>query len=332
MTTHHSWQDFLQQQSNTIPPLTAQITTAANGTVMTDLSNRGLLKLIGDDAVTFLQGQLTNDMKALNGSNSQFAGYCSAKGRLLALFFAFSVDGAIYLQLNRALTESIMKRLKMFVLRAKVTITDESQTIRIGIAGKNATQLLAKFYPNVPENPHTLTRHDKTVIIRLPSVTPMFEIFTDENQVTPLCTAMAAECTFVSEEAWNWLETQAGIPDISAETQEAFVPQMVNLDALDGINFKKGCYTGQEIVARTHYLGTVKRRTQLAHIASEIAPKAGENILDSHQQAIGQIVRVAPAVNSGFDVLAECRLENITQGKVFWQTHALEIKQLPYTL
>lgn len=332
MTTPQSWQDFLQQQSNSIPTLPAQLTAATNGTVMVDLSNRGLIKLTGNDAMTFLQGQLTNDIKALNGSNSQFTGYCTAKGRLLALFFAFSIDDAIYLQLNRALMENIMKRLKMFVLRAKVTISDESQTIRIGIAGKNAVQLLAKFFPNVPEHPHTLTRHENTVIMRLPSVTPMFEILTDENQAAKLCTANVAESTLVAEDAWNWLEIQAGIPDISAETQEAFVPQMVNLDALGGINFKKGCYTGQEIVARTHYLGSVKRRTQLAHIPSEIAPKAGENILDSTQQAIGQIVRVAPAINGGFDVLAECRLENIEQGKVFWQTHALEIKPLPYTL
>lgn len=332
MTTTQSWQDFLQQQSSSTPDLSAQLAACANGTVITDLSNRGLIKLTGDDAVTFLQGQLTNDVKALNGTNSQFAGYCTAKGRLLALFFAFSVDGAIYLQLNRALTESIIKRLKMFVLRSKVAISDESKTVRIGLAGKNAVHLLAKFFPNVPETPHTLTRHENTVVIRLPSVTPMFEIVTDENQAATLCTAINTESPFVSEEAWNWLEIQAGIPDISAETQEAFVPQMVNLDALGGINFKKGCYTGQEIVARTHYLGSVKRRTQLAHIQSETAPKAGEDILDSNQQAVGQIVRVSPAINSGFDVLAECRLENLEQGKVNWQTHALEIKALPYTL
>lgn len=332
MTTTQSWQDFLQQQSSSTPDLSAQLTACANGTVITDLSNRGLIKLTGDDAVTFLQGQLTNDVKALNGTNSQFAGYCTAKGRLLSLFFAFSVDGAIYLQLNRALTESIIKRLKMFVLRSKVTISDESQTVRIGLSGKNAVHLLAKFFPNVPETPHTLTRHENTVVIRLPSVTPMFEIVTDENQAATLCTAINIESMLVSEEAWNWLEIQAGIPEISPETQEAFVPQMVNLDALGGINFKKGCYTGQEIVARTHYLGSVKRRTQLAHIQSETEPKAGEDILDSNQQAVGQIVRVSPAINSGFEVLAECRLENIEQGKVYWQTHALEIKALPYTL
>lgn len=314
------------------PAISAQLEVAASGTVVANLSERGLLKLSGEDSVPFLQGQVTNDVKLLNGSNSQFAGYCTAKGRLLALFFAFSIDNAIYLQLNRALTDSILKRLKMYVLRSKVTISDESQTIRLGIAGKNAAQLLAKLFPTVPENPHSLVRHENTVIIRLPSAVPMFEIITDENQATALCTAMASESTFVSEQTWNWLETQAGIPEISPETQETFVPQMVNLDVLEGINFKKGCYTGQEIVARTHYLGTVKRRTQLAHIASETTPKAGDAIVDSNQQAIGQIVRAAPAMGGGFDVLAECRLESIDQGKVFWQTNALDIKALPYAL
>lgn len=332
MTTLQSWQDFLQQQSNSMSAMSDQLDAATNGMVITDLSHRGLIKLTGDDAVSFLQGQLTNDIKALNGSNSQFAGYCTAKGRLLALFFAFSVDGAIYLQLNSALLESIMKRLKMFVLRSKVTISDESHTIRIGLAGANAAQTLSKLFPAVPEAAHTLVKHGNTVIIRLPSSTPMFEIMTDENQAALVSQTLASESRFVSEEAWNWLEIQAGIPDISTQTQEAFVPQMVNLDALGGINFKKGCYTGQEIVARTHYLGTVKRRTQLAHIASESTPQAGDAIVDANQQAVGQVVRVAPAITGGFDVLAECRLENIEQGKVFWQTHALEIKQLPYAL
>lgn len=327
MTTASFLQHFIET-----PAIAEQLNAAQNGTVVANLSERGLLKLSGDDAVQFLQGQVTNDVKSLSSSNSQFAGYCTAKGRLLALFFAFSIDNAIYLQLNRALTESIMKRLKMFVLRSKVTISDESQTIRLGVAGKNAAQLLAKFFPNIPENPHALTRHENTVMIRLPSKTPMFEIITDENQANALATAFATESTFVSEQTWNWLEIQAGIPDISAETQEAFVPQMVNLDLLEGINFKKGCYTGQEIVARTHYLGSVKRRTQLAHIASESAPKAGDAILDGNQQAIGQIVRVAPAINGGFDVLAECRLDSVEQGSVFWQTTALEIKSLPYAL
>lgn len=327
MTTASFLQHFLET-----PAIAEQLSAAKNGTVVANLSERGLLKLSGDDAVQFLQGQVTNDVKALNGSNSQFAGYCTAKGRLLALFFAYSIDNAIYLQLNRALTESIMKRLKMFVLRSKVTISDESQTIRLGVAGKNAEAVLTKLFPALPDAPLTLVRHGNNALIRLPSPTPMFEVVLEESQAVALTQALAAESTLIAEDAWNWLEIQAGIPDISTETQEAFVPQMVNLDALNGINFKKGCYTGQEIVARTHYLGTVKRRTQLAHIASESAPKAGDAILDASQQTVGQIVRVATGLNGGFDVLAECRIESIEQGTVFWQTHALEIKALPYAL
>jgi folate-binding protein YgfZ len=332
MTTTNTWQSFLQQQSTTMPTLQEQLSATANKSVMTDLSHRGLIEISGEDAVTFLQGQLTNDIKALNGYNSQFAGYCNAKGRLLALFFAFSVDNTIYLQVNDALTESILKRLKMFVLRSKVTLSDASNMIRIGVAGENAAQVLAQFYPSIPQQPFALSRHENTVITRLPTVTPMFEIFIEENEAVKLYQAMRETCTFVSKDAWDWLEIQAGIPDIATETQEAFVPQMVNLDALGGISFKKGCYTGQEIVARTHYLGSVKRRTQLAHLATDNAPKAGDAITDNNQQAIGLIVRSAPAIDGGYDVLAECRLENIAQGQVFWQSHALEIKPLPYAL
>jgi folate-binding protein YgfZ len=136
----------------------------------------------------------------------------------------------------------------------------------------------------------------------------------------------------VGAACWEWLEIEAGIPEVMLKTQEEFVPQMLNLDALNAINYKKGCYTGQEIVARTHYLGKVKRRTQLAHIASAVKPELGDDVMDSNKQAIGKIVRCAPSFDTGFDALVECRLENLAQDSIYWNDIALVIKPLPYAL
>lgn len=308
-----------------------------NGTVICDLSHLGLLELKGDDAFTFIQGQVTNDIKLLDGNHAHYTGYCSPKGRLLALFLAFSHYDHIHLQMPKELIESIAKRLKMYVMRSKVEITDVSASIiKFGISGANATELLKPIFKELPQVDYELVSLDNGALIKLPgnpvTNTARYEIFTDALNAPIIWQALAENAKPVGAECWEWLEIQAGIPEVTLKTQEEFVPQMLNLDALNAINYKKGCYTGQEIVARTHYLGKVKRRTQLAHIASISMPKVGSDVVDSNQQAIGKIVRSTPAIEAGFDVLVECRLENLAKDGIFWQDHALIIKSIPYVL
>jgi folate-binding protein YgfZ len=175
---------------------------------------------------------------------------------------------------------------------------------------------------------------ENATLLKLPTIDgcQRFEIFTNQSHAPAIFDALKTECKIVKKPHWDWLEIQAGIPDITPSTQEQFVPQMLNLDILNGINFKKGCYTGQEIVARTHYLGKVKRRTFLANIASATAPAAGDVVLDTNGQEAGQIVRVAPNFAGGFDVLTELRLEAVEAGDVLWQDVKLAIKPLPYSL
>src|SRR5690606_39262387 len=230
-----------------------------------------------------------NDVKQLDGSNSHYAGYCNPKGRMLALFFAYAYAGSYYLQLDAQLAESVAKRLRMYVLRSKVAVSDVSEKfVRIGVAGKNAEQILNQRFPQLPQQVHELASSETGIVIRLPGPTARFEGFVDADRAPALWDQLQQQLKPVDRDAWEWLEVQAGIPDIVPATQEEFVPQMVNLDILGGINYKKGCYTGQEIVARTHYLGKVKRRTQLAHVSSENAPAAGEDVfVEGNAQSIG---------------------------------------------
>ena len=309
------------------------MTTGNN--ILCDLSYLGLLEIKGADAVTFLQGQVTNDVKLLTGTNAHYTAYCNPKGRMLALFLAFAHNDHLHLQLNRELLAPIIKRLKMYVMRSLVEIKDVSDSIiKFGLNGPQAASMLALVFSKVPTADYELVTLDNGAILKLPSAndSPRYEIFSDAANAPLIWQALKDKCQLVEKPYWELLEIQAGIPDISLATQEQFVPQMLNLDILNGINFKKGCYTGQEIVARMHYLGSVKRRTYLAEILSETAPQAGEKIVEAAQNEIGQIVRVAPNLTGNFDVLAELRIDAAAAGEVNYNGATLKIKKLPYSL
>ena len=289
------------------------LNTMIHDNVLCDLSHLGLLEISGEDRLSFLQGQVTNDVNLLNGSNAHYAGYCSPKGRLLALFLAFAHLDHLHLQLPQSLVAPIMKRLKMYVLRSKVTITDIADTIvKFGINGPDATRLLSAIYPSLPSSDYELVSTEQATILKLPSLNyhTRYQIFTRVAEATQTWDSLKNSCKLVGKSCWDYLDINTGIPEVVTSTQEQFVPQMLNLDLLNGINFKKGCYTGQEIVARTHYLGSVKRRTYLAELATQEIPQAGEKVTDKALNEIGQIVRVAPNAQSGFDALIEMRIES----------------------
>jgi hypothetical protein len=342
---HAQWLDFLTQRGAVVAPDQVmhfgqpgeELQAATQGTIIADLSHLGLLQVDGADAVTFLQGQLTNDIKLLDGSNSQYAGYCTAKGRLLAIFLAFAHHDHLYLQLNRTLKESIAKRLKMYVLRSKVILTDVSDTIiRFGIAGPQAASALTALFGEVPDTPMQRLDLERANLIRLPGDTPRYEIFSRIEEAPAIWSQLQLQCVPVGKSVWDWLDIQAGIPDVTPATSEAFVPQMLNLDKLGGISFKKGCYTGQEIVARTHYLGKVKRRTYLAHVTTDQSPQPGEPLFGNDTpEPIGQLVSTAASPHGGYDVLAELRSENTTAGGLHWASTdgpLLELKRQPYAV
>ena len=313
-----------------------EILAASTMDTLCDLTHLGLLEVSGAEAVSFLQGQVTNDVKLLTvGNKAHLTAHCNPKGRMLALFLAFAHHDHLHLQCNRSLLEPMMKRLKMYVMRSKVDIKDVSETIiKFGINGPNASALLTPLFSKIPTQDDEILSLENGTILKLPTIAghARFEIFTNEVNAPIIFNALKVSCKLVGKPCWDWLNIQMGIPDISLKTQEQFVPQMLNLDILNGINFKKGCYTGQEIVARTHYLGTVKRRTYLAAIASSIAPTEGDKVIDSLNNEVGQIVRSAHNLAAGFDILVELRIEAKHAGNILWQGLPIEFKALPYAL
>jgi folate-binding protein YgfZ len=265
--------------------------TAVTGDVLCDLSAQGLIKVSGADAETFLQGQFTNDVRQVSSEHSQLSAYCSPKGRMLACFRVFRHGDDFYLRLPRERVEAILKRLRLFVLRAKVTLADAGEDwVCLGVAGSNAAQRLANVLGTLPSSVDAVIRSRGLIVIQVPGIQPRFELYGGLQDCQDLWTTLAEQTACSGSEAWRLLDILAGVPNVYDATAEAFVPQMANLQLLHGINFQKGCYTGQEIVARTHYLGKLKRRMYAARVNGNATPQPGDELLSARQGAeVGKV-------------------------------------------
>jgi len=319
------WLNFLKQHHANInndqvvgfSNATDEIEATTKHTIIADLSHFGLIRASGEEAADFLQNQFTNDLKDVSPSQSQLTAYCSPKGRMLASFRVFQFNDDYYLELSADILEATLKRLRMFVLRSKVTLNDVSnEWCRMGVAGDKASQLLASQFSTVPaENGQSVIEHD-CVLIRLPGTHPGFEIHGTVNALTSIWTSLEQNSKPVGKIAWDSLGTRAGIPVIQARTSEAFVPQMANFTAIGGVSFTKGCYPGQEVVARMRYLGKLKRRMYLAHIDTDTVPEPGDELFPSgneETQSCGKIVQAQPAPGGGVNLLAVIQISAAEQ-------------------
>lgn len=298
------------------PP--AELAAARDATILADLSHNAVLAVTGDDAAAFLHGQFTNDIAALPEGGAQWSGWCSAKGRLLATFLLVRHAGGFLMLIPGDVAEGIAKRLRMFVLRSKVKIEDASaRYARIGFAGRTAGVIVARYWGFTPDAMRSIDK-DGALCVALDA--ERFVILAAVGSAAPLWEQLALSATPAGADAWEWSLIQAGIPLIGLETQDAFVPQMANFELVGGVSFKKGCYPGQEIVARTQYRGILKRRMALAHLAGAPRPLAGQSVYSAAfgEQAAGTVVRVAPAPEGGFDLLVVAQMEALARGDLCW--------------
>ena len=312
---------------------------ATTGSVLCDLSHLGLIAAHGADTQTFLQSQFTNDARDVTATRSQLSGYCSAKGRLLALFRIFQRGEHVYLQFPHELLEATLKRLRMFVMRAKVTLDDTTDNlVRIGFAGPQAEQQLNSALGQLPQAVNEVVSANELTVLRLPGVNPRFELVGELPSIQAAWEQLAAHATPVGAPVWELLNILAGVPEVFSSSTEEFVPQMVNLTSLGGVNFKKGCYPGQEIVARMQYLGTLKRRMYLTHIAVDEPPAPRAALYEAGTdgtQSIGAIVNAQPAPNGGCNALAVVVIAAAERDAVRLGSAdgpALKFQSLPYSL
>ncbi len=271
------------------------------------LNTYSTIKVEGDDRIQFLQGQLTQDINLIALDKALFAGFCNPKGRVLAFILCYINQASIHIQIDNSVEESFLKRLKMYILRSKVSMDLlGDQFTCLGFMGSKA---LLKQGIQPPKNYLDIVRSHDVMIMHAGKNTERYQLMGDTSKVNTFMQLNFPEYTSMSVESWNNLNILDGVPDIYPTTQEAFIPQSLNMDLIDGINFKKGCYTGQEIVARTHYLGRVKRRMYRAFIESQDTLTPGDQILNEKKEAMGQLVRSARENDRQTNMLIELRVD-----------------------
>lgn len=331
MTTE--WTAFLASQGLTADgasfgDLAAELRASRDGDVCAPLLDLGLIRAAGPDAAGFLHNLMTNDINGIGPDQARLAGFCTPKGRLLALFLVWREGDDYWLMLPREILPAMLKKLSMFVLRSKVKLSDA--TAERVLVGVSPTPTFAAALPRLGvaaiEGGQCLRLDDRRALLVLAP-----------EAAFARWQALSAGSRPVGLAAWQWLEIAAGQPRVVAATQEAFVPQMLNLEApaVAGLSFSKGCYPGQEIVARTQYIGKVKRRTYRARLAEAVAPGTHVYAPETGDQHCGAVVSIAPSPDGGHEALVSLQISAVEGGEVHVGTPdgpRLEFLALPYEL
>jgi folate-binding protein YgfZ len=317
----------------------------ATSEVVCDLSADALLRVTGEDAMSFLQGQFSNDVANVTPQSSQLNTWSTPKGRVLALFRLLRLDDGYLIKLPAAQVDTVVKRLRMFVLRAKVQIDVISDHVAIGVSGVAAARVLAQAVlgdtsGQMPTAVDAAIQGNGLLVssVRgaLPDVdVPRYEVVGTVAEMQALWQALVASgCQVCSGARWRLQNIDAGVPAIGEGTAEAFVLQMLNLQHIDGVSFKKGCFPGQEVVARMQYLGKLKRRMYRGAVSGDAPVPGAEIFTEGASSAVGKVVDAQPDGSGESRLLAVLAIDSaekpLTVGRDNGQ--AVTLHELPYDI
>ena len=330
---NHLKEDGLTESGRNFGRAEVELRAARDGAVVAPLIDFGVIRASGPDAATFLHNLVTNDVIGLTDSNARFAGMCTPKGRLIATMHILKAGDELLLIVPLDVLDGLHKKLSMYILRSKVKLSNASAEFAvIGTSQLNAIGGLT-----LEGTPYSGTIVGDARVFRLDSTRAL--IVAPIASALSLWTKLGLVATMVGPAAWLWLEIQAGHPRVVRTTQELFVPQMLNMEnpAVAGVSFTKGCYPGQEIVARTQYLGKIKRRMFLANITDLKELGAGTAIFSSEtgEQQCGSVVSIAATPDGGMNALICVQTSAAESGEINLETPGgprPRIGQLPYQL
>ena len=241
----------------------------------------GLILVNGADAREFLQGQLSNDIGFINESSSQISSYSTPKGRLLGIFRVVQISNGYMLITARSMVLPLMESLYKYIVQAQVTLADASDYFARFTLQTDKADVIA--HPLLPEKPAAVLQNDTVIALQLEALGSQQRYLVmclSADEAIQLWQTFAVALQVAGFAAWRLADIKAGLPAIYADTSEQFVLQMANLGALDGVSFKKGCYPGQEIVARMQYLGKLKRQMFLARLETDELPLPGDDLVN----------------------------------------------------
>ncbi|MFZ6800187.1 YgfZ/GcvT domain-containing protein [Undibacterium sp. Di24W] len=284
------------------------------------IQDQSLIQANGDDAASFLHNQLSNDVEHLNNTHSRYAAYCTPKGRMLASFLYWKTDDNIVLQCSASLQPALQKRLQMFVMRSKVKLEDVSEQFALlGLSGNAAEAFLLTQFSKLPSAINDKLSNAAGTLIRLHDAfeTARYQWLVSHAKFAEISSQIDASLQKVDDSIWRLGNIHAGLPQVLEQSKEKFVPQMINFELIGGVNFRKGCYPGQEIVARSQYLGKLKRRMAIALVKADTVDVAMEIFSDNDPtQPCGMIVNAERNLSDEFACLVEIKLADQEQGKV----------------
>jgi len=285
------------------------------------ISDLDVIVIKGKDAEAFLQGQITNDIKLIKDEEKAiYAGYCSPKGRLIAFFLIIKAWNNYFLFCPSSISDEISKKLSMYIMRSEVSLSYSSEDISYFSfygegeeekAFKNSGGILPNSIMQTTQQSKQGGDCDFFSVTKLPGENHRYFVLGNNKVIEGMYSEVHSNQGGLDSNSWHESDIENKIPNIFAETQDKFIPQSLNLDLINAISFKKGCYTGQEIVARTHYLGKPKRRMYLGSINAENPPKLGDEIsVDGNK--VGQIINLCKKDDGLYRILFEIIIEKLT--------------------
>ena len=317
------------------PELEMQI--SAQDVLLANSSERGLIKVNGADAESFLQNQLTNDIRNVNDTTHQESAWCSPKGRIIANFQIFKKADNFYLALSADLIPHVIKKLRMYVMMSKVVIEDVSASmIHFSFGGKQADSLMQNILGvSVSADTETISHGTSTLLRSVISDSDnfsRFDIFIEDlDEAKSIWSQCQQVASAVSGNGMRYLNILSGKPEITAASSEAWIPQMVNYIHVNGVDFKKGCYPGQEVVARLNYLGKTKRRMYRIEIDTNQQPEVGAEIKSPNDAQAGKILNAVFSSDKKINALAVLKIADANNSLTLATNDAnISLLDLPY--
>lgn len=323
--------------------------------LLCQLNHLDVVEVRGSDAEKFLHGQLCNDVENLTNNTLQLNGYCDPKGRLIGLFYLIKLSDNYLIVIDQSISSSVIKRLQMFVLMAQVEF-EPSQLKCIGFV-HNRPKKTPDLIGQASLSPCSVSTDKNGLILAMLEGDPTRVIIIgDSLKVGSAWDSLSTDCLNCNDSVWHLLNVQLGQPSLVEKTQGTFVPQMMNLDLVNGLSFNKGCYPGQEVVARMHHLGKLKRRMYGVHIHCEEQPLAGDGIYSpqtdsastqghaaprghvapqAHTESVGKIVSAVKVGDSEYEALAVMQIKHKEDTDLYLDDGNdtyLSITKLPYKI
>ncbi|MBN3563953.1 CAF17-like 4Fe-4S cluster assembly/insertion protein YgfZ [Aliamphritea spongicola] len=270
---------------------------------ITPLTHLGLFSVIGPDAEKFLQGQISCDMRDISNGFSRLASHNNVKGSMISLSRVIPAEGGFWLRTNRQILSNALTALNKYMMFSKADGKDISDTVvGLGIQGSDAASALAALGNELPAEADQFVTLDGGVLVKVAG--ERYELWLEQAQAEAALEQLLKSGSLTGSESWLLSEIQQGIPSLTPDTLETFIPQMTNLQAFEGVSFRKGCYTGQEIITRLQHRGKLKRPMFRLSVQADTAPAAGTVLATAARASVGNVVCSAPSGDGEYQLLA----------------------------